>query len=185
MTGTTSIPTNGASTLICLNGILTSGDPSTIARFIIPGVIDASDHIFAIRREPDVSQECRKFPPRSVHPYTLGSVPFILWALWIVATLLDFCPTDIYERARAFGSITVCSLLPISSLAAAAFCYALSQSQRFYLSPFAADTSAKKDGPSFVLIHPDVFQHRPRTELLAGQINQGLAWHHPILVYMP
>ncbi len=181
------VPTNRTVPLVSFNGVLTSCDPSTISRLVIFGVIDPSHHMPSWLG-PHISKKGSKAcSPRSVHSYAFSPVPWIFFAIRIVATLFDLGPADIFRSALSalFGALcrAMRDLVQIISLTAAALSHAVSQGQRFYLSFLAAHTLAKPQSTGLFLIHASMFKDFPAAEGLSSKINQSLAPHHPNLAY--
>lgn len=170
-------------TFVSFDRVLSLGGPLAIARLIVLSVIDTPNHVSASRTRSHVSEETGEtFAPRHVHTDSLRTVPCKLFTSGIVTTLLDLRPTDVLRRALTFWRIAVSLQMNVSSLASAAFCYAISKCQGFYFSLLTADTFAEPQSTSFALVHTGVLKHFPAAELSPRKVDQFLASHHPSLV---
>jgi hypothetical protein len=176
--------TYGTGTLIRFNRILTLGDPLAIARFVILRVVNSSNNVFKSWPWPHVVKKSLKaLPPRSIHAYSFSSIPFVLFALRIVASLFDTSPDFINSRSFPSRTVAVCSQVRIVALATATLCDLLAQTPRGHFLFFSADTSAKPHSSGFSVLHASVLKYLPRAKYLSGQINEFFSSNPPTLAY--
>ena len=179
-------PTWRSVTFIGFPGVLFSGHPLAVTGSVVLPMADSADYV-PRRAGTHVSQKSRVVSaPGKIHLNAFGSVPLVLWAVRVVATLFDFRPRNVCPVSRlpgflaAFGRTMRDQVAIVPVAGTTTLGYPCSKRPRFdqsFCSTFAS--TLPKRARSFR--RAGVGNYAPISEFQAGQVDRHGSWHHPIL----